>query len=391
MIERIRMATILKETKKHIINEKKEKEAIAAAAEEAAATQKNEKKAKRLKKASTKPVEKKNETNETPTETGQNSVLKSNSPSSSLANDVHSDSDSSTEASVENTTRLKRKRKRLPIDNTTSYRHVSPSKTLPKKNLTNNCLSQTNSPKTTPISLTKIANSKTISMINENEKASSSSKNSSPSKSYFMTTLESNDNDTPTSPTSPASDVLIINQKTSSPQVDKSKTFSLPSSPLVNSSKKSLLNQSTTKSSNQTFQVAEMPSFFLGATMGNAIQLCANQLSFKPSSNQNIFAGNQSPFAFQPRVVTVNPHSQSNQLVQHQSPLILPANFNGTILYQPTIYLNTNKKLSDLVNLQKSFRHIVPKSTPTSSSISTSPIISNTQANKLAKKTHKKS
>ena len=134
-----------------------------------------------------------------------------------------------------------------------------------------------------------------------------------------------------------------------------------------------------------------MPSFFLGTSMGSAIQLCANQLSFKPSSSQT--AGNQSPFAFQPRIVTANPHSQSTQLYQHQSPLILPANFNGTILYQPTIYLNTNKKLSDLVNLQKSFRHIVPKSTPTSSNnVSTSPIISNTQANnKLTKKTHTKS
>ena len=382
MIERIRMASILKETKKHISNEKKEKEALAAS-EQPDSTQKNDKKTKRTKKASTNSDEpnetnKKSEMNEQHQENDQSSLTRSKSPSCSTAIEIQSGSESNAETDIENTTRLKRKRNKSPINQEIVYRHVSPSKKIPTKTISN----QTHKPQITAIN-------KTIdSTIDQSENGVSA--NSSPNKSHFITTLDSNDNESSTSPKSPmeksfSSDILIINQKHSSPRVEKSKKTTVQTTPIAKSSKKDSVNSAPNMHSNQVFHVADLPNFFLGTQMGNAIQFCANQLSSKSTSSQNNFIGNQ-PFAFQPKVVTFNPQTQSNQMFQQQSPLILPTNFNGTILYQPTIYLNTNKKLSDLINLQKSYRHIVPKSPGMSHNVSPSLTNNNTQNSKLAKK-----
>jgi hypothetical protein len=386
MIERIRMASILKETKKHISNEKKEKEALAAS-EQPDSTQKNDKKAKRAKKVfmnsdETNETNKKSEMNEQHQENDQSSLSKSKSPSCLTTIEIQSGSESNAEIDVENITRLNRKRKKSLLSKEILYRPVSPSRTLPKNIPAKNISNQIHRPQTTAIS--KIVDSK-------EQSENGASVNSSPNKSYFITTLDSNGNESTTSPKSPmeksfSSDILIINQKHSSPHVEKSKKSNVHSTPIAKSSKKDSINSAPNIHSNQVFHVADLPNFFLGTQMGNAIQFCANQLSSKSTSSQNNFVGNQ-PFAFQPKVVTFNPQTQSNQMIQQQSPLILPTNFNGTILYQPTIYLNTNKKLSDLINLQKSYRHIVPKSPGMSPNISPSLTNKNTQNSKLAKKT----
>jgi hypothetical protein len=122
----------------------------------------------------------------------------------------------------------------------------------------------------------------------------------------------------------------------------------------------------TTLSKNQQIFVQNTPNFFLSSQFANAFQVFSSASS--SSSNMPYQA-----FAFQPQIIqpttshniaqnTTPRPIQQQQQQQQQMPFILPSSFNGTILYQPTIYLNTN----DIIRTkqQKSmerYRQIVPK------------------------------
>ena len=205
---------------------------------------------------------------------------------------------------------------------------------------------------------------------------------SSPSSlntSYQITIIDSNENERTSINVSDASITrsvdLTSDRDTSSPQSNLAKNKDTSSAPTVNISKNKnpLLENSNIK---QIFGAANnTASFFLGSQIGSALKMCTNQLSFGHSSESSASQSSNQTFSYQPQIMQLPQNAYFSPQMQQQSPLILPTNFNGTILYQPTIFLNTNKKLSDLINLQKSmeqYRQIVPKTASTPSPSTTS-------------------
>ena len=321
MIERLRMASILKETKKHISHELKENS-------DSTATSNEDNPFENAKKSN-----KKSSKNQFEANTSEASSI-------DLTENLEKSNTSDNEKSQTlNETKETNKRKR---NEPPHYQHVSPSKTIPKKALLKN--DAIKSTRTQPPTITMIVSRRETIVLDENESLTTSTRSNSPN----ATTIDLNENEA-----IPASSSLI----SSSPQSGRTSlskvnsTYSVRGSPIVN-------NKNNSQPSS---------SLVLEEQIGNALKMCTSQLSFNRSGS---VCSNQT-FTYQPQIIPLSQHHYSNQMQPH-SPLILPSNFNGTILYQPTIFLTANKKLSDLVNLQKSmekYRQIVPKTaSPTSSS-----------------------
>ena len=322
MIERTRMATILKETKKIEVEKTVTKQAKKARIAEQQAEEIAAKKSKRAKIVS------------------ESETSRSEEPVTSTVNTAPKKCAESTLVST-NTNKTS-----PPAQTITAREPPSQEPVAPRTPSTNSQLAHS-----TPTSRVNASLNRTPLVI-ENENSSSSA-----NTSYVDTGLDHNENDMPASP------AIVIIDTTSTGS-------SLPSASSTNKS---------TGGYENALRISNATNLFIGNQLGNAFQWCNNSTgnnnstpSTPASQSFSATAPNTQTFVYQPQIAHLQQqlmqmqHQQQSQLRQ-QSPLILPKNFNGTILYQPTIYLNTNKKLSDLINMQKSlekYRQIVPKPSP---------------------------
>jgi dihydrofolate reductase len=345
IIERIRMATILKETKKHL-NEQNEKKTILmlskpvvdAAASPPVVKIKKKHTVKRKPKATPPAIKLKNITQNSTTEPAD---LTETPPSPDCANSVITETSTDSEDPNTNTTTtnennaallnsLKRRRLlKLPYhDSSSQYRHVSP----PKTNSPVDSNPRKQKPKITC------------------------------TKKGIAAAMSSTEDETPLGPA--RKNTNSVSEPVYGPSyTDFNETCLEPPPPAAASKPATTL---TTLSKNQQIFVQNTPNFFLSSQFANAFQVFSSASS--SSSNMPYQA-----FAFQPQIIqpttshniaqnTTPRPIQQQQQQQQQMPFILPSSFNGTILYQPTIYLNTN----DIIRTkqQKSmerYRQIVPK------------------------------
>jgi hypothetical protein len=117
------------------------------------------------------------------------------------------------------------------------------------------------------------------------------------------------------------------------------------------------------------FAPQAQPSYVLPA---NILQLLANQNCVMAPANQQVVGSNSfqvfpSNMSQQPvNLANLFPNNFANtkqlQLQQQQNPFMcLPPNFNGTILFQPTIHVHEEGPADPNAALLAKYRHIVPK------------------------------
>jgi hypothetical protein len=96
---------------------------------------------------------------------------------------------------------------------------------------------------------------------------------------------------------------------------------------------------------------------FLNAQMQSQFQIYTPSKADSILTNRNLNLNSQA-FLIQPQVVNKSGQGLM-QMQQSQPPIFLPANFNGTILIQPTIHIHGNTKLNNIISSK--YRQIIPK------------------------------
>lgn len=96
---------------------------------------------------------------------------------------------------------------------------------------------------------------------------------------------------------------------------------------------------------------------FLNAQMQSPFQIYTPSKADSILTNRNLNLNSQA-LLIQPQVVNKNGQGLM-QMQQSQPPIFLPANFNGTILIQPTIHIHGNTKLNNIISSK--YRQIIPK------------------------------
>jgi hypothetical protein len=96
---------------------------------------------------------------------------------------------------------------------------------------------------------------------------------------------------------------------------------------------------------------------FINTQMQSPFQIYTPNKADTILTNRNLNLNSQA-LLIQPQIVNKSGQGLI-QMQQSQPPIFLPANFNGTILIQPTIHIHGNSKLNNIINSK--YRQIIPK------------------------------